>query len=271
MDTDSRRNNETRNTQRGLGLAAALPPSVIQAAAEATAHAGYHSFWLNNPPHASALSLLGDVGRTHPRLWLGVGVIPLSHQSPEEIADDVRTNHLPLDRLYLGIGSGSGAGGLERVREGITSLRERLDTSIVIAAMGPKMCRLAGEAADGVLFNWLTPDYAKRSAEWISEAAAVAGRPTPRLMAYVRVALGDESRNRLREEAARYEAIPHYAAHFTRMGVSALNTGVASPASDAIQGGLEAWNGVVDEIVVRAITANDTAEEVVRLVEAAAP
>src|SRR5947209_5479678 len=261
---------EARNAaQRGLGLAAALPRDVIDAAAGAVATSGYHSFWLNNPPRAAALPVLGDIARRYSALTVGVGVIPLSDHSPEEIAGEARSGNLPLDRLYLGIGSGSGTGGVDRVREGIAALREALDTTIVIAAMGPRMCRLAGEAADGVLFNWLTADYSQRSVDWVREAAERAGRPTPRLMAYVRVALGDEAQSRLEGEASRYEAIPHYAAHFQRMGVPAINTAITGGQNEIAQG-LAAWDGVVDEIVVRAITANDTPEEVVRLVEAAA-
>lgn len=262
--------NGATETERGLGLAAALPRKVIEAAADATAGSRYHSFWLNNPPHASALPVLGDIARRHEALTVGVGVIPLSHHSPDEIAQEVRTNRVPLARLYLGVGNGGGGGGVDRVRKGIDALRESLDTTIVIAAMGPRMCRLAGEAADGVLFNWLTPEYAKRSAEWVREAAAAAGKPAPRLMAYVRVALGEGAAERLSEEAGRYEAIPQYAAHFKRMGVPAIGTAIAATTPDALTA-LDAWNGVVDEIVVRAITAHDTEAEVVRLVEAAAP
>lgn len=260
-----------RATQRGLGMAAAVSPEVIGAAAIAVQAAGYHSFWLNNPPGGNALELLGGVAGRMPDLWLGVGVIPLSHSPAAQITAALRRYELPLDRFYLGIGSGSGAGGVARVAEGVRALREEIDCFIVVAALGPRMSRLAGEVADGVLFNWLTPAYATQSTEWVLEGAERAGRPLPRLMAYVRTALGDEAITRLEREAANYAAIPHYAEHFNRMRAAATDTAVRGTTPLGIERGLAAWNGVVDEVVVRAITAHDSEAEVLDLVAAAAP
>jgi alkanesulfonate monooxygenase SsuD/methylene tetrahydromethanopterin reductase-like flavin-dependent oxidoreductase (luciferase family) len=270
MDASSAREGRPA-TERGLGLAVATPPDVITEAATAVQDAGYHSFWLNNPPQADALSALGAIAPTVPHLWLGVGVIPLSAHAPTQIVPGVRDNNLPLDRLYLGIGSGSGSGGVQRVAQGIGALRSSLDCEIVVAALGPRMCRLAGAVADAVLFNWLTPEYAVTSIQWVRESAEEAGRRIPRLMAYVRVALGDDAKRRLEGEAKNYERIPSYADHFIRMGVGAMDTSVTGSSPEEIQSGLSAWDGVVDEIVVRAITAHDAVQDVTRLVEAAGP
>ncbi|MGH7402117.1 MAG: LLM class flavin-dependent oxidoreductase, partial [Candidatus Rokuibacteriota bacterium] len=132
----------------------------------------------------------------------------------------------------------------------------------------PKMCRLAGEVADGVLFNWLTPEYAKRSAELVRAGAAAAKRPVPKLYAYVRVALGPAA-ERLADEGGRYDAIPAYHAHFVRMGVKPLDTAIAATSPDGIKEALKAWDGAVDEIVLRAITAKDTVDDHLALVRAA--
>jgi alkanesulfonate monooxygenase SsuD/methylene tetrahydromethanopterin reductase-like flavin-dependent oxidoreductase (luciferase family) len=261
----------SKSTERGLGLAAAVPEEVVRAAALAVQDNGYHSFWLNNPPGTHALERLGEVARVAADIWLGVGVIPLANHRPGEIVQEVRRNDLPLSRFYLGIGSGGGPGGVERVREGIGAIRSELGCQLVVAAMGPRMCRLAGEAADGVLFNWLTPEYARRSTDWVREGAESAARPLPRLMAYVRVALGDAALLRLQREAGNYEAIPHYAAHFKRMGTPAMGTAITGATPQDIQQGLAGWDRIVDEVVVRAITANDTVEEVTQLLEAARP
>jgi alkanesulfonate monooxygenase SsuD/methylene tetrahydromethanopterin reductase-like flavin-dependent oxidoreductase (luciferase family) len=133
------------------------------------------------------------------------------------------------------------------------------------------MCRLAGGEADWVLLNWLTPAFAEQAVIWVLEGADRAGRPMPRIMAYVRTALGDEARARLRREAAGYEAIPQYAAHFDRMGVGAADTAVTGDTPEDIQRGLAAWDGLVDEVVVRAITPGDTSADISRLLEAARP
>src|SRR5207245_5887450 len=109
-----------------------------------------------------------------------------------------------------------------------------------------------------VLFNWLTPEHARRSAEWVRVGATAAGRHMPKLFAYVRVALGAAACDRLLEEAARYATIPAYAAHFARMGVKPLETAIAAQSPDALAPAPGKWQGVVDEIVLRAITGTDT-------------
>lgn len=256
-------------TQRGFGLAVSIGEDISRRAALAAEKASYASFWLNNPPGSDALRVLDQVARAAHTVRLGVGIIPLSDRTPEAIAHGAAG--LPLDRLYLGIGSGSGPNGVERVAAGIRDLRARLECRLVVAALGPAMCRLAGAEADGVLLNWLTPSFAQRSVAWIRDGAEQAGRQTPRIMAYVRTALGDEAVARLRTEAANYSAIPAYASHFTRMGSSAMETAVTGHTRDDIQEGLAAWNGGVDEVVVRAIPANDTTDDVLAILEAASP
>jgi alkanesulfonate monooxygenase SsuD/methylene tetrahydromethanopterin reductase-like flavin-dependent oxidoreductase (luciferase family) len=142
---------------------------------------------------------------------------------------------------------------------------------LVVAALGPQMCRLAGEVADGVLFNWLTPEYARRSAELVRAGAAAAGRPPPKLFAYVRLAVGAAAGDRLLKEGARYAAIPGYADHFARMGVKPEETAIAARSPDAIAPALGMWQGAVDEVVLRAVTEQDTVEETVAVVRAAKP
>lgn len=257
------------NTTRALGLAVATGIDVIRAVAPAVEQAGYSALWLNNPPGSDALAALAQVAPLAPTLDLGVGVIPLASHPAAEVAAAVHAHHLPQDRLWLGIGSGSG--GIAVVRDGLAALQVELQTHLVVAALGPRMARLGGEQADGVLLNWLTPEHALRSVEWIRTAALEAGRPAPRLMAYVRVALGDAAITRLGKEAKNYEAIPHYAAHFERMGCGALATAITGRTAEELQEKLARWDGIVDEVVVRAITAEDTTADVCALVAAAGP
>jgi alkanesulfonate monooxygenase SsuD/methylene tetrahydromethanopterin reductase-like flavin-dependent oxidoreductase (luciferase family) len=231
---------------------------------------GYASFWLNNPPGGDAIPTLGAVARLTASIQLGIGIIPLSHTAPDAIVDDVSRNALPLHRLYLGVGSGSGLDGVRRVREGVEALRSRIQTEVVVAALGPAMCRLAGRQADGVLLNWLTPGFARQASEWVREGAEAAGKPMPRVMVYVRAAIGDAARRRLDAEAARYEAIPQYAAHFERMGASALQTSISASSPAELQEALLVWDGVVDEVVVRVIPSSDTVDDVLAIASAAA-
>ena len=284
-------------TRRGFGIAAAVPAEVVRAAASEAESLGYDSLWVNDTPNGDGLSALAEAAAVTTVIRLGVGVIPLSRRSPESIIAQIRGAgrsgdhegdagtgirargdsapaaglNLPLDRLMLGIGSGSAPYALGRVRAGVRTLKEALDTSVFIAALGPRMSRLAGEEADGVLFNWLTAGFAREAVEWVRSGARDAGRATPTLSAYVRCALGEASARRLTVEAGHYAAVPSYAAHFERMGVSPVGTAIAAGTPEELRRGLAAWDGVLDEVVVRAITPHDTLDETLALVRAAAP
>ena len=254
----------------GFALFAGVASDVIRAAAREAETLGYTSFWVNHPGATDGLSSLGVAAKETRRIALGIGVIPLHTRGPDNIAEGVRSHALPLDRLLLGVGSPN-PGALARVRAGIADLRSRLGTRLMIAALGPQMCRLAGEIGDGVLLNWVTPEYARRSADLVREGAAAARRPAPTIFAYVRLALGAAAHDRLLNEANRYAAIPAYGANFERMGLKPETTAIAAHTPAEIAAALAKWTGVVDEVVLRAITAADTVDETVALVRAARP
>ena len=258
---------------RGFALHAGVAPEVIRAAAREAEAAGYDTFWVNYPGPIDGLASLALAAGVTTRIALGVGVVPLHTHGPDRIAADVRAHGLPVDRLLLGVGSPN-PGSLGRVRKGIAALRADLlarRARLVVAALGPRMCRLAGEVADGVLFNWLTPAYARKATEWVREGAKKAGRTPPRTYAYVRLAVGAGAQGRLQEESDRYAAIPAYAAHFERMGTKPIETAIAASADEGVRSAVDAWAGAVDEVVFRAITAKDTVDDNLALVRAAAP
>ncbi|HYM91075.1 MAG TPA: LLM class flavin-dependent oxidoreductase [bacterium] len=255
---------------RGFALFAGVPPEVVRASAREAEGLGYSSLWVNHPGSTDGLAALGLAARETRRIEIGIGVIPLHTRRPDSIVEGVRSNALPLGRLLLGVGS-QNPDALKRVREGIAELRSQLPVRLVVAALGPQMCRVAGEIADAVLFNWLTPEHARRSAEWVRAGAAVVGRQPPKLFAYVRLALGAAARDRLLTEGARYAAIPAYAAHFARMGVKPVETAIAAQSPEALPPALGKWQGAVDEIVLRAVPGKDTVEEHVALLRAAKP
>ena len=254
----------------GFALYAGAAADIIRASAREAETLGYASFWVNHPGPIDGLAALAHAARETRRIELGIGVIPLHTRGPESIADGVRATALPQDRLLLGVGSPNPAS-LARVRDGIAALRGGLTARLIVAALGPRMCRLAGEVADGVLFNWLTPEHARRSAEWVREGASAAGRKPPKLWAYVRLALGPAGIARLGEEGDRYAAIPAYAAHFERMGVKPVDTAIAADRPADIASALAKWRGAVDEVVLRAITGADTVDENLGLLRAARP
>jgi alkanesulfonate monooxygenase SsuD/methylene tetrahydromethanopterin reductase-like flavin-dependent oxidoreductase (luciferase family) len=225
---------------------------------------------VNHPGPVDGLASLAVAAGETKRVELGVGVVPLHTRGPDSVVEGVRSHALPLDRLLLGVGSPNPRA-LARVREGVATIRSRIAAHIVVAALGPRMCHLAGEIADGVLFNWLTPEHARRSAEWVQAGATAAGRQPPRLLAYVRLAIGPAACARLEEEGTRYAAIPAYGAHFERMGVKPAETAIAVASPEAVRRALGQWEGVIDAVVLRAITGGDTVEEHLALLAAATP
>jgi alkanesulfonate monooxygenase SsuD/methylene tetrahydromethanopterin reductase-like flavin-dependent oxidoreductase (luciferase family) len=255
---------------RGFALFAGTTPEIIRTSAREAEGLGYTSFWVNHPGSTDGLAALATGARETARIELGIGVIPLHTRPPENIVQGVRATALPLERLLLGVGSPN-PNSLGRVRDGVAAIRSQLKTRLVVAALGPKMCRLAGEIADGVLFNWLTHEHARLSAGWVREGAKAAGRTPPKLYAYVRLALGPKAVAKLAEEGGRYAAIPAYGAHFERMGVKPVETCIAAQQAEEIPPALAKWDGAVDEVVLRAITAEDTVAENSALLRAARP
>lgn len=255
---------------RGIALYAGTPTDVVAEVAQSAELLGYSSFWLNHPGSTDAISRLAVAASATEAIALGIGVIPLHVRGASSVVEGVRANALPSDRLLLGIGtSGKGAYGL--AREGVTILRAELGCRVVMAALSEGACRLAGEIADGVLFNWLTPEHARRSAGWVGEGAAVAGRPRPRLYAYVRVALGPGAQSMIEDEGARYTRVPSYGAHFQRMGAAPVETAVVATEHADVARALEAWDGVVDEIVLRLLPSTDSLGSHLELVRAGSP
>ena len=256
-------------TPRGVALFAGTPEGVVAETAHLAEELGYSSFWLNHPGRTDGIAGLAAAAAATEAIDLGVGVVPLHLRSAAAAVDGVREAALPVERLLLGIGT-SGPGAFRLARDGVAEIRRGLHCRVAMGALSEGACRLAGKIADGVLLNWLTPAHAARSAGWIEQGAASAGRPRPRIYAYVRVALGAGARDRVETEGARY-AGGSYRSHFEEMGVAPLETAIAATEPAQVAAGLNAWDGVVDEIVLCFLPASDQAESHLELVRAGAP
>lgn len=257
---------------RGFGVAAGLDPEVARPLAERCAELGYGSIWSNDHPGAKGLDTLAEFGAAAPGLDLGVAVIALDRTPPEAIAADVERLRLDPARLWLGVGAGFGEKPLTRMREALPELRETLPgVRIVLAAMGPKMCELAGTSYDGAFFNWMTPEFAAGAREKVEAGAASAGRPAPPIFGYVRTAVGPDAAARLAKEESFYRDLHDgYRNHFARLGAEPEGTvGVAAADTTAAQSQLAAYTAL-DTIVVRGL-ASATVEAMNAVAEAASP
>jgi 5,10-methylenetetrahydromethanopterin reductase len=96
---------------------------------------------------------------------------------------------------------------------------------VIVAALGPRMLRIAGELADGTVV-WLTGvrTVAEHIVPGITAAASDAGRPPPRIIASLPVCLTDEpvaARALADEHYGFYNAMPSYRAMLDREGADA--------------------------------------------------
>jgi alkanesulfonate monooxygenase SsuD/methylene tetrahydromethanopterin reductase-like flavin-dependent oxidoreductase (luciferase family) len=258
---------------RGLGINAGLEAGLARDLASRCLQLGYHSLWSNDEPGASGLETVAHFAAATRRIELGVGVLPLDRHSVASIASEVDRLEIDPARLWVGIGSGQLPRQVDVLERAAAELRELLpeETRIVLAAMRPRLCRLGGAVADGILLNWTLPDRVAGAREAAQEGADEAGRAAPVVAAYVRVAVGPGSLERLCDEEGRYRIInQRHREHFTALDVPLGSVGVAAPTAAEVPGKLAPYQAALDLLVIR-VLANSDAASLAAVAEAAAP
>jgi alkanesulfonate monooxygenase SsuD/methylene tetrahydromethanopterin reductase-like flavin-dependent oxidoreductase (luciferase family) len=245
---------------RGLGITAGLEAGLTRDLGARCAELGYHSLWSNDDPTASGLETLAHLAAAAPRLELGVGVLPLDRHRPARIVTEIDRLGLDPAKLSVGIGCGQLRPQIDPLRRAVVELRELLPpgTRIVVAAMRPRLCRLGGAVADGVLLNWMLPDQLAAARRWVQEGAVEAGRAAPIVASYVRVAVGSGSLQRLRDEEHRYRNInDNHRKHFAAMNVPPAGVGVAASTPAEVREKLAPYQSALDLPIVRALASPD--------------
>jgi alkanesulfonate monooxygenase SsuD/methylene tetrahydromethanopterin reductase-like flavin-dependent oxidoreductase (luciferase family) len=263
----------------GFGVAALVPHEVLRDLGVALYGLGYDDAWSNDlgpDGPGDGLAALAALGRGAPALRLGLGVAALDKRPPAELAEAVAAQGLADDgRLALGVGAGFSETPVAVVREGIAELRLRLPDDVLVgaAAMGPRMCRLAGELADFVFLNWPTPERIVWARRLVRQGAERAGRDpsSVEVAAYVRVAVGPGAAERLAGEAGRYASMPHYGRHFSAMGVPPGSVGIAVENAAEVGSALDPYREVLDTLVVRALPPEPTLQAHLAIATAARP
>jgi len=221
----------------------------------------FDAVWAPNARAFDALTLLAVAGRQTRRIELGTFVVPTYPRHPAALAQQALTVQAACgNRLTLGIGLSHrstievGLGldwshPIRHTREYLTCLSQlmsgepasfagqeyRLDgfqlsvpgstpPPILVAALGPQMLRLTGRLADGTAVWMGGPRYLSEYATPImTDAARLAGRPAPRILAGLPVCVTDHAQE-VRERAARsferYGQLPSYRAVLDREGVT---------------------------------------------------
>jgi F420-dependent oxidoreductase-like protein len=210
-----------------------------------------------------ALTLLAVAGSQVPDIGLGTGVVPVHPRHPMMLAQQALTVQAATgNRLLLGIGlshqvvvEGMWGMSYERpaayMREYLGSLMpllhgetvrcegERVTTNafapleiadveappVLVAALGDTMLKLAGRVADGTI-TWMTgtATVGGHIAPTITAAAEAAGRPAPRVVVSLPIAVTDDpeaAKARINEAFAIYPNLPSYKAMLDKEGAAA--------------------------------------------------
>lgn len=255
--------------RNGFGITGAARPWLPELGM-AVAELGYDQLWANDTHRGSGLATLAAAGRDAPGLQLGVGVVGLSERAPRQIAGEVRELELSVDRLILGVGSGRSSS-LQLVEDGVAELRRLIPgVRVCVAALGPQMLRLAGRVGDVVLLNWANPQRVEASRERIALGAEEAGRPSPRVAGYVRVAVGTGAEERLADEVERYARTGGwYERAIAAQGAGLI--GVACEVAQEVSAALAPYREALDTCVVRGLPAGDDLNDWLAIARAAAP
>jgi alkanesulfonate monooxygenase SsuD/methylene tetrahydromethanopterin reductase-like flavin-dependent oxidoreductase (luciferase family) len=258
--------------RRALGITSGLDAGLARDLAVRCEHLGYHSMWSNDEPAAPGLETLAQVAAAAPQLELGVGVLPIDRHQPVRIAAEIDRLGLDPAKLWIGVGSGGLRSPIETVRRVVADLRELLpaQTRVVVAAMRPRLCRIGGAIADGVLLNWMLPAQAAEAFQWVREGADDAERPAPVVASYVRVAVGSGSLQRLRDEERHYRSINEgHRRHFEAMDVQLGSVGVAASTRTEVLEMLAPYDSALDLTIVRVLAEHDVASQRAVMIAAA--
>jgi F420-dependent oxidoreductase-like protein len=248
-------------------------PRLVADAREAEA-AGFTSLWVPQIPNDfDALTAAALMGGATERIEVGTAVVPIQTRHPVAMAQQVLSTQAVCEgRLTLGIGPShhwivedmlglpydkparlvrdyvevlnvalAGPGPVD-VENDAFRIHNPLDvtdvpTPILLAALAPVMLRIAGEHTSGTIL-WMADERAigEYVVPRLTKAAAEGGRPAPRIVAGVPVALcGDDEVDAAREWANVALGHAEYSPNYQRL----LEHGDATDVGDVLAAGSE--------------------------------
>lgn len=236
---------------------------------------GFTTFWMPQVPgYLDAMTAVALIGQATERIEIGTAVVPIQTRHPMIMAQQALTTQVACGgRFTLGIGpshhwivngqlglpydrparlmgdyldvleaSFGGPGTVDVDNEsycvhGPVDVTDTYHVPILLSALGPTMLRLAGERAGGTIL-WMADERAIRDhvVPRITAAASGAGRPAPRIIAGVPVALCSE-REIYDARAYASEVLGH--ADFSPNYVRLLEHGDAEDVGDTMAAGDE--------------------------------
>jgi F420-dependent oxidoreductase-like protein len=268
--------------------------------------AGLASIWIPQiPDDFDALTAAALIGMQTDRIEIGTAVVPVQPRHPMVLAHQALSTQAACDgRLTLGLGvshhwvidemlglpyerpaatlrayldvldqalAGPGRVDVDNDRFRIhhpIDITDVAPTSVMIAALGPVMLRLAGERTDGTIL-WLADERAIDShiAPGINAAAEAAGRRPPRVVAGVPVCLcGDDEvdvavqrANRVLSES---EVSPNYQKLLDRGDARTVGDILAAGSETSIERRLRSFaDAGATDVSLRVVPIGDSREE----------
>lgn len=217
---------------------------------------GFDTLWIPHVFGLDAITVAAIVGRETRRIEIGTSVVPTQPRHPTAMAQQAVTASLASNgRFTLGVGLShppviekmlglSYARRVAHMREYVEVLQPMLEgkpvrfsgsefavdfptrfpssprVPLLLAALGDRMLELAGSRTDGTLLWMVGPrTIESHIAPKLLAAAAAAGRPSPRIVAGVHVALVSDAaaaRTKLEQMLGMYRMMPSYAAMLDR-------------------------------------------------------
>jgi alkanesulfonate monooxygenase SsuD/methylene tetrahydromethanopterin reductase-like flavin-dependent oxidoreductase (luciferase family) len=231
--------------QIGLSGGASTAERAIEQAVEAEA-AGFSSLWYSSAIGGDPLIQMALAGRATARIELGTAVLQTYTCHPTLQANRVKAVAVAIGRpVTLGVGpshqvvieglglSYDGVG--EHTETYVAALAKLVDGEIplLLGALAPRLLRVAGETTGGTIL-WMANAKAIEShvAPRIAGSAVAAGRPAPRIVAGLPVAVHDdaeEARTAASRQFSIYASLPNYQ---RILGFG----GISSPAEAALVG-----------------------------------
>jgi 5,10-methylenetetrahydromethanopterin reductase len=245
----------------GIGDISGKPATIddIVAQVQRAERDGFASGWLANVFGVDAMTAIALAGNASKRIELGTAVVPTFPRHPFAMAQQaLSTQAATGGRFALGIGLShqiviemmfgmSFAKPFTHMKEYLSVLAPLIRTGsvsfagkefrvsanlsvpgatpcpILLAALAPKMLALAGSEGDGTI-TWMTGPKTVRdyTVPRISEAAAKAGRPSPRVVVGLPIAVTRDvaaARQKAGRAFQMYGTLPSYRTMLDREGV----------------------------------------------------
>ena len=244
----------------GLGMGGRTTAEAV-ANAKAAEDDGFASVWFSNIFGLDAMTACAVAGAATERIELGTFVVPTFPRHPFAMAQQAHStndaaggrftlgiglSHQVVIEMMLGLSFAKPAKHMEEylavllplLRDGKVSFKGDLysvnanlepngaptATSVVVAALGPRMLELTGSSADGTA-TWTTgvKTLGDHIVPTITKAASAAGRPAPRIIAGLPVCVTedpDAARELAAKQFAVYGTLPSYRAMLDREGAA---------------------------------------------------